>query len=75
MVVVDKLTTTSHVVPIKSTLKALNIVDMYMKEVARLHGFSKAIMSDRGSKFTSNVWKGLFKDFGTKLNFSVAYYP
>jgi hypothetical protein len=35
MVVVDKLTKASHFVPVKLTHKATNIVDVYMKEIAR----------------------------------------
>ena len=54
MVVVDKLTKAAHFVPVKSTHKAANIVEIYMKEIARLHGVPKAIVSNRESKFTSN---------------------
>jgi len=46
-----------------------------MKEIFKLHGLSKAIVSDRDVKFTSNFRKGLFADLGTKLNFSIAYHP
>ena len=35
----------------------------------------KAIVFDRVVKFTSNFWKGLFVDLGTKLNFGTAYHP
>ena len=45
-----------------------------MKEVARLHGVPKAIVSDIDPKFTSIFWKGLFKGFGKNLNFSTTYH-
>jgi hypothetical protein len=75
MVVVDKLTKASHFIPLKTTNKAVNVVDIYMREVARLHGIPKSIVSDRDPKFTSKFWKGLFKGFRTNLNFNTAYYP
>jgi transposase InsO family protein len=46
-----------------------------MKEIARLHGIPRTIVSDRDKKFTSNFWRGLFKGFGTNINFSTAYHP
>ena len=46
-----------------------------MKDIFKLHGLPKAIVYNRDSKFTSNSWKGLFADLGTKLNFSTAYHP
>ena len=75
MVVVDKLTKATHFIPVKSTHKTNDIVKIFMKEIFKLHGFPKAIISDRDPKFTSNLWKGLFVDLGTKLNFSTAYHP
>ena len=75
MVVVDKLTKETHFIPVGTTHKETKIADIYMKEVARLHGILKAIVSDRDSKFTSNFWKGLFEGLGTSLNMSTAYHP
>jgi hypothetical protein len=75
MVVVDKLTKAAHFIPIKLTHKERNIVCVYMKEITRLHGIPKKIVSDRDPKFTSNVWKGLLNGFGTNLNFSTTYHP
>jgi len=75
MVVVDKLSKAAHFIPIKSTYKVVNIADVFMKEVFRLHGIPKVIISDRDVKFTGNFWKNLFQGLNTKLNFSIAYHP
>jgi hypothetical protein len=75
MVVVDKLTKAAHFIPLKTTHRAADVADIFLKEVARLHGIPKTIVSDRDPKFTSNFWKGLFKGFGTNLNFSTSYHP
>jgi hypothetical protein len=75
MVVVDKLTKSSHFVQMKSSQKETNIVDIYMREISKLHGVPKTIVSDRDSKFTSNFWKGIFKGFGASLNFSTTHHP
>ena len=54
MVVVDKLTKVAHFIPVKFTHKAANIVDIYMREIARLHGIPNTIVFERDPKFTSN---------------------
>jgi hypothetical protein len=53
MVVVDKLTKAAHFIPLKTTHMTSNVVDMYMREIARLHGIPKTIVYDRDPKFTS----------------------
>ena len=75
MVVVDKLTKVAHFISIKSTHKIDDIAKIFMREIFKLHGLPKAIDSDKDVKFTSNFWKGLFADLGTKLKFSTAYHP
>eukprot|EP00983_Pelagomonas_calceolata_P063475 1147747-Pelagomonas_calceolata.AAC.1 len=34
-----------------------------------------ALVSDHGPRFTSNVWKALFKRLGTNLNMSTSHHP
>ena len=75
IVVVDKLTKATHFILVKSTHKTSDIAKIFMKEILKLHGFPKAIVSNRDVKFTSNFWKGLFAYLGTKINFSTAYHP
>ena len=54
MVVVDKLTKVAHFIPLKTTHKEADVANIFVKEVARLHGIPKTIVSDRDPKFTSN---------------------
>jgi hypothetical protein len=75
MMVVDKLTKAGHFVRVKSTYKANDIAEIYMQKVSKLHGVPKTIVSNKYSKFTLNLWKGLFKGFGTSLIFSTTYHP
>ena len=75
MVVIDKLSKSAHFIPIKSTFKAINIVEIFMKEIFRLHGIPKMVISDRDVKFTSTFWKELFAGLNTNLKFSTSYHP
>ena len=75
MVLVDKLIKSAHFIPIKSTCKAIDISNIFMKEIFRLHGMPKEIVSDRDTKFTSSFWKYLMPSFETKLLFITAYHP
>ena len=75
MVVIDKLSKAAHFIPIKTTYKADNIADIFMKQIFCLHGIPKVIISDRDPKFTSNFWKSLFKGMNTTLNFSTSFHP
>jgi hypothetical protein len=52
MVVVDKLTKVAHFIPVKLTHKEANIAEIFMREIARLHGVPKEIVFDRDPKFT-----------------------
>lgn len=74
MVVVDKLTKVTHFTPAKSTYKAINITEIFMKEIFR-HGIPKTMITNKDTKFTSIFWKSLFSGLDTKLNFTSAYHP
>jgi hypothetical protein len=75
MVVVEKLTKVVHFVPVNTTHTTTNIAEIYMREISRLHGIPRTIVSDKDKKFTSIFWRGLFKGFGTNINFSIGYHP
>jgi hypothetical protein len=75
MVVVDKLTKATHFISMKTTHKAYNVVDIYMREITCLHCIPKTIVSDKDPKFTSNFWRGLFKGLKMIQNFITTYHP
>ena len=75
MVVIDKLSNSTHFIPIKYTFKAINIAEIFMKEIFRLHGIPKMVISNRDVKFTSVFWKELFAGLNTNLNFNTSYHP
>ena len=45
-VVINKFLKETHFIPVKLSYKVLNIVDVFLKEIFRLHGIPKAIISD-----------------------------
>jgi hypothetical protein len=55
IVVVDKLANDSHVILVNMTHTETNIVKIYMREIARLHGIPKEIVSHKDTKFYSNI--------------------
>jgi hypothetical protein len=74
-VIVDMLTKVVHFIPVKTTYKGSQLVELYMARIVCLYGVPKKIVSDRGSQFTSKFCKSLHENMDTKLNFSSAYHP
>ena len=73
-VVIDKLLKGAHLIPLKSTYKVANIVDIFLNEIFRLHGIPKAIILDRDTKFTRKFCRSLFSGLETQLNFNTSYH-
>lgn len=75
MVVVDKLSKMAHFIPCRTTDTALDTARHFVKEIFRLHGMPREIVSDRDPKFISAFWQDLFATIQTKLSMSTAYHP
>ena len=75
LVVVDRLTKMAHFIPTTTTVTAEGIASLFFEHVFTKHGTPVDIVSDRGSKFTSQFFTSLGELLGIKLNFSTPYHP
>lgn len=75
MVVVHRLSKYNHFVPLKTDFTSFKVLEAFLHNVVKLHGFPKSLVSDRDKVFTSSFRKHLFKLSGTTLDMSSAYHP
>ncbi|OMP11771.1 Integrase, catalytic core [Corchorus capsularis] len=74
-VVVDRLTKSTHFLPMRATFSIEKLARLYVSEVVRLHDVPVSIVSDRDPRFTSRFWPKLQHALGTRLKFSTAFHP
>ena len=74
-VIVDRLKKSVHFLPMKNSDSVEKLVELYVKEIIRLHGTPVSIVLDRDPRFTSRFWPSLQRALGTRLHFNTDFHP
>jgi len=74
LVVIDRLTKMSHFLPCSNDLDARQFANLFMKEIVRLHRLPQDIIIDRGTRFTSDIWKETTEILGIEWRISTAFH-
>jgi hypothetical protein len=72
---VCKLTKLRHYTACKTAIDAPTLATLFMRDIVRLHGLPRSIISDRDPRFTAHFWKAFWGTLGTTLNMSTAFHP
>jgi hypothetical protein len=74
-VVVDRLTKFAHFYAILTDYSAVQVVEIFFREVFKLHGLPQNIFSDKDSRFIDTFSREFFKLVGKELTPSASYHP
>jgi hypothetical protein len=75
MVMVDRMSKMAHIAPCTDEITAEEAARIFLHEVVRLHGMPVEVITDRGSQFTSGLWKELCKIWEVKQCISTSFHP
>ena len=74
-VIVDRLTKSAYFIPVAVTYSSERLAEIYIREIARLHGVPVSIISDRGTQFTSHFWRAVQHELGMQVELSTTFHP
>jgi len=75
-VIIDRFTKMAHFIPLLQDGKtAADLAKIFAREVWRFHGLPTDIVSDRDSRFTSEVWQEFLNLLEIRPRMSTAFHP
>ena len=74
-VVVDRLSKMRHFISCPTTIDAVVLAKLFLREIVRLHGLPRTIVSDQGPQFASTFWGQVCSRLGIDRRMSTAFQP
>ncbi|KAK3531152.1 hypothetical protein QTP70_013259 [Hemibagrus guttatus] len=75
MVITDCFSKACKLVPMKGLPTAMQPAEALLQHVFHNFGLLEDIVSDRGSQFTSGVWRSFCEQLGIRISLSSGYHP
>lgn len=75
LVICDRFSKSCRLVPLKGLPMAMETAQALFHHVFRVYGIPEDIVSDRGSQFTSRVWKAFCKQLDINVSLTSGYHP
>jgi len=75
MVAVDSAGRHSHFIETVTTVIAAGAANLYLRNIWKLHGLLRKVVSDRGPQFVAAFMKELYRLLGIEAAMSTAYHP
>ncbi|RDX89745.1 hypothetical protein CR513_28493, partial [Mucuna pruriens] len=74
-IVVERFSKMTHFIPCHKSDETSYVANLFFRDVVRLHGLPRTIVSYRDTKFLAHFWRYLWIRLGTKLLFSPTCHP
>jgi len=74
-VVVERLSKMRHLIHCQTTIDAIEMGQLFVREMVPLHGLPATIVSDHGPQYTSTLWGQICSHLGIDRRMSTAFHP
>ncbi|KAI2647139.1 Transposon Tf2-6 polyprotein [Labeo rohita] len=75
LVIIDRFSKSCRLIPLKGLPTAMETALALFNHVFRVYGLPEDIVSDRGTQFTSQVWKAFCKQLDINVSLTSGYHP